>query len=164
MSETSHIPTTPDNTGGLRIQDFSERELSLGHERLQAVDLIQARALETLRITEKAPSSALHLMIDGLPNLTRMDLPECDSGAVLHMADQKPPNGLQIEGPVSQIDGDWQSVRFCMEKEPSKPPWQRVRVVTPEQVHQLRAGHGLVIVVGQPESAAQTLSLSQGDD
>lgn len=164
MSEPKHTPTTPDATGGLRIKDSSESELSLGHARLQALDLIQAPALETLQITEKAAGTPLHLMIDGLPSLKRLVLPASDRGAVLHLAGQKPPQGLQIEGSVGQIDGDWQSVRFYMEREPSQLPWQRVRVVTPAEVDGLTPGYGLVVVVGDPEDATETLDLREGDD
>ncbi|TDT44562.1 hypothetical protein DES49_0673 [Halospina denitrificans] len=164
MSGSSYEAYSPDASGGCRLQDWHERELRLGHPRLKALDLVRAPELTTLRITQKAEHAPLHLMLQATPALTRIELPECDSGAVLHLADAKRPADLHIEGAVAQVDADWQTTRFLMERDGGTRPWQRVRVVAPTDVEGLSPGAGLVIVIGHEGDETEKLRLEEGDD
>lgn len=164
MSELTENGLSPDATGGCRLESVRDTELTLGDPRLKALDLVQAPELARLRISKQATDSPLHLMLEATPALTRLELPHSSHGAILHLTGTDAIRELVIDGPVAQIDANWQSARFLMERDPHQSPWQRVRVVTPAQVEVLTPGQGLVIVVGQGDEQTNHLRLQEGDD
>lgn len=153
-----------DSVGGAAVRGFTGRVLELDAADLFALDFSDAPALELIHLKRLQPGKQPHLTLFNLPALRTLILPREHPPAVIHFAALEAPDGVLIDGAVSELDAAWEHTQLAIQREPGKAAWTAVRLgADPVPRSDFPPGALQVLTGGQHGGEAE-ISLSAGKD
>jgi hypothetical protein len=155
---------TRDTAGGASIAGFPGTVLEVDEPAVFALDILDAPNLESIQIKRLKSLKRPHLVLNNLPELSKVDLPSGHPGAIVHFSSENAPKGFVISGMVSEIDAAWDTVQTRLESAPNHHHWSRVVCCPAIEKPAQPSGNGLVMVTGDMPPEHDQLTLGAGND